>query len=68
MAEVKHYRLQAERAKRLAGQVTDVQVRKQLLEAADEYTRYAALLEARSSGRRSRRELLPAANEFNLAS
>jgi len=60
MAEVKHYLLQADRAKRLAGQVTDVQVRKQLLETADEYTRYAALLEARSFDRQSRRELIRA--------
>src|SRR5438874_12284075 len=57
MAEVKHYRLQADRAKRLARQVTDDQVRQRLLETADEYTRFAALLEARSSDRRSRREL-----------
>jgi len=56
MAEVKHFRLQADRAKRLAGQVTDDQVRQRLLETADEYMRYAALLEARSSDRRSRRE------------
>jgi len=35
MAEVKHYRLQADRAKRLAGEVTDDQVRRQLLETAD---------------------------------
>jgi hypothetical protein len=60
MAEVKHYRLQAERAKRLAGQVTDDQVRKQLLETADDYTRYAALFEARSFDRQSRRELIRA--------
>jgi len=57
MAEVKHYRLQADRAKRLAGQVTDDQLRRRLLETADEYTRYAALLEARSFDRQSRREL-----------
>jgi len=55
MAETKHYRLQADRAKRLARQVTDDQVRRQLLETADEYARYAALFEARSSNRRSRR-------------
>ena len=39
MAEGKHFRLQADRAKRLAGQVTDDQVRQRLLETADEYTR-----------------------------
>ena len=56
MAEVKHYRLQADRAKRLAKQVTDSEVRKRLLATADEYTRYAALFEARSPERQSRRE------------
>jgi hypothetical protein len=56
MAEIRHYRLQADRAKRLAGQVTDNEVRKRLLETADEYTKYAALFEARTSGRRPRRE------------
>ena len=55
MAQIKHYRLQADRAKRLAGQVTDDEIRKRLLETADEYTQYAALFEARSSNRRSRR-------------
>jgi hypothetical protein len=54
--QIKHYRPQADRAKRLAGQVTDDEIRKRLLESADEYTQYAALFEARSSGRRSRRE------------
>jgi hypothetical protein len=54
MAEIKHYRLQADRAKRLAGQVTDNEVRKRLLETADEYTRYAALFEARSNTRSQR--------------
>ena len=56
MAEIKHYRLQADRAKRLAKQVTDNEVRKRLLETADEYTRYAALFEERSSDNPSRRE------------
>jgi replicative DNA helicase len=60
MAEVKHYRLQADRAKRLAKQVTDEQMRRRLLETAEEYTRYAALLEARSFDRQSRRELIGA--------
>jgi hypothetical protein len=56
MAETRHYRLQADRAKRLAGQVTDNDVRKRLLETADEYTRYAALFEARTAASRSRQE------------
>jgi hypothetical protein len=54
MTEIRHYRLQADRAKRLAGQVTDNDVRKRLLETADEYTRYAALFEARTAASRSR--------------
>jgi hypothetical protein len=54
MAEIRHYRLQADRAKRLARQVTDNEVRKRLLETADEYTRYAALFEARSNSRSQR--------------
>jgi hypothetical protein len=49
MSEIKYYRTQANRAKHLAGQVTDQAVRKRLLETADEYTQYAALFEARSS-------------------
>ena len=49
MSEIRHYRLQADRAKRLARQVTDHEVRKRLLETADEYTRYAALFEARTA-------------------
>jgi hypothetical protein len=56
MTEIRHYRLQADRAKRLAGQVTDNDVRKRLLESADEYTRYAALFEARTVASRSRQE------------
>ena len=56
MAEVRHYRLQADRAKRLAGQVTDNDVRKRLLETADEYTRYAALFEARTDDGQSQQE------------
>jgi hypothetical protein len=54
MSEIRHYRLQADRAKRLARQVTDNEVRKRLLETADEYTKYAALLEARSNTRSQR--------------
>jgi hypothetical protein len=53
MAEIRHYRLQADRPKRLAGQVTDRDVRNRLLETADEYTKYAALFEARSTDGRS---------------
>src|SRR3954453_18994028 len=60
MAEIRHYRLQADRAKRLAGQVTDNEVRRRLLETADEYTKYAALFEARTSGSRSRQDPSPA--------
>jgi hypothetical protein len=56
MAETRHYRLQADRAKRLAGQVTDREVRQRLLETADEYTRYAALFEARTTASRSRQD------------
>lgn len=57
MAEIRHYRLQAERAKRLARQVTDHEVRKRLLETADEYTGYAALFEARTADSQSQQEL-----------
>jgi hypothetical protein len=56
MTEIRHYRLQADRAKRLAAQVTDNDVRKRLLETADEYTRYAALFEARMTAGRSRQK------------
>jgi len=56
MTEIRHYRLQADRAKRLAEQVTDHEVRQRLLQTADEYTRYAALFEARTTGSRSRQE------------
>ena len=46
---VMHYRCQADQAKRLANQVSDPAVRERLLEMADEYGRYATLIEARSS-------------------
>jgi hypothetical protein len=49
MPESKHYRYQADQAKRLASQVSDPQVRVRLLEMADEYSRYASLIEARAS-------------------
>ena len=51
MSEIKHYRYQADQAKRLANQVSDPDVRARLLEMADEYGRYAALIEARTSER-----------------
>ena len=47
----KHYHFQAEQAKRLAAQVSDPVVRERLLEMADEYSRYASLIEARGSER-----------------
>jgi hypothetical protein len=51
MSEMKHYRYQADQAKRLANQVSDPAVRTKLLEMADEYSRYAILIEARTSER-----------------
>ena len=51
MSDLKHYRYQADQAKRLASQVSDPQVRVRLLEMADEYSRYASLIEARASER-----------------
>lgn len=45
----KHYHFQAHQAKRLAAQVSDPLVRERLLEMADEYSRYASLIEARGS-------------------
>ncbi len=51
MSEMKHYRYQADQAKRLANQVSDPEVRVRLLEMADEYSRYATLIEARTSER-----------------
>jgi hypothetical protein len=49
MSDTQHYRFQSEQAKRLAHQVTDMTIREQLLEMAEEYGRYADLLEARSA-------------------
>jgi hypothetical protein len=47
----KHYHFQAEQAKRLAAEVSDPLVRDRLLEMADEYSRYALLIDARDSER-----------------
>jgi len=47
MTQSQHYKFQAEQAKRLARQVTDLEVRERLLEMAGEYSRYAELMEAR---------------------
>jgi hypothetical protein len=51
MSEMKHYRYQADQAKRLANQVSDPDVRARLLEMAEEYSRYATLIEVRTSER-----------------
>jgi hypothetical protein len=51
MSDTVHYRFQSEQAKRLARQVTDAAVREKLLEMAEEYGRYADLIEARASDR-----------------
>ncbi|MGY3489457.1 ornithine carbamoyltransferase [Bradyrhizobium sp. USDA 4011] len=48
MSDTAHYRFQSDQARRLARQVTDAAVREKLLEMADEYGRYADLIEARS--------------------
>jgi hypothetical protein len=48
---MKHYRYQADQAKRLANQVSDPDARARLLEMADEYGRYATLMEARTPER-----------------
>jgi hypothetical protein len=47
----KHYDFQAEQAKRLAARVSDPAVRERLQEMADEFSRYASLLDARNSER-----------------
>jgi hypothetical protein len=47
MSQSQHYKSQADKAKRLARQVTDSAVREKLLEMAGEYSRYAELMEAR---------------------
>ncbi|MFB9265595.1 hypothetical protein ACFFWD_20985 [Bradyrhizobium erythrophlei] len=49
MSDTAHYRFQSDQAKRLARQVTDVAVREKLLEMAEEYGRYADLIEARAA-------------------
>ncbi|NEV01278.1 hypothetical protein [Bradyrhizobium uaiense] len=49
MSDTAHYRFQSDQARRLARQVTDTSVREKLLEMADEYGRYADLIEARSA-------------------
>ncbi|WP_454619743.1 hypothetical protein [Bradyrhizobium cenepequi] len=51
MSDTQHYRFQSEQAKRLAHQVTDADVREKLLEMADEYERYADLIEAKAAER-----------------
>ncbi|WP_375763050.1 hypothetical protein ACE10X_26500 [Bradyrhizobium sp. Pha-3] len=48
MSDTAHYRFQSDQARRLARQVTDAAVREKLLEMAEEYDRYADLIEARS--------------------
>ncbi|KRP88164.1 hypothetical protein AOQ73_29715 [Bradyrhizobium pachyrhizi] len=48
MSDTAHYRFQSDQARRLARQVTDAAVREKLLEMAEEYGRYADLIEARS--------------------
>jgi len=49
MSDTAHYRFQSDQARRLARQVTDATVREKLLEMAEEYDRYADLIEARST-------------------
>jgi hypothetical protein len=47
MTQAQHYRFQADQAKRLAAQVSNIEVRQRLLEMAGAYSRYAELMEAR---------------------
>ncbi len=47
MSDTAHYRFQSDQARRLARQVTDATVRETLLEMAEEYGRYADMIEAR---------------------
>lgn len=49
MSDTAHYRFQSDQARRLARQVTDAAVREKLLEMAEEYGRYADLIEARDT-------------------
>jgi hypothetical protein len=46
MTQAQHYYFQADQANRLARQVADSEVREKLLEMAEEYRRYAELMEA----------------------
>jgi hypothetical protein len=50
MSDTQHYRFQSEQARRLARQVSDDAARERLLEMAEEYGRYADLIEARATG------------------
>jgi hypothetical protein len=59
MSQRLHYRYQADRAKRLARQVSDPKLREKLLETADEYSRYASLIEARTAEGSVIRSALP---------
>jgi hypothetical protein len=49
MSDTAHYRFQSDQARRLARQVIDATVREKLLEMAEEYCRYADLIEAHST-------------------
>lgn len=49
MSDTQHYRFQSDQAKRLARQVTDAALRAKLLEMAEEYGRYADLIEAQAA-------------------
>lgn len=49
MSDTAHCRFQSNQAKRLARQVTDDVVRAKLLEMAEEYGRYADLIEGRAT-------------------
>ncbi|MBR0692776.1 hypothetical protein [Bradyrhizobium lablabi] len=51
MSDTAHYRFQSDQARRLARQVTDAAIREKLLEMAEEYGRYADMIEARTAER-----------------
>ncbi|MCA1457166.1 hypothetical protein I6F35_28825 [Bradyrhizobium sp. BRP22] len=51
MSDTQHYRFQSEQARRLAYQVVDADVREKLLEMAEEYGRYADLIETKAAER-----------------
>jgi hypothetical protein len=53
MSDTQHYRFQSDQARRLARQVSDAGLRDKLLEMAEEYGRYADLIEARAAERLS---------------